>query len=618
MCGVFGTTRKISDALLQQITGQLNHRGPDSCGKMMVSGGTKRPESLVFLHTRLAIQDLTPGGHQPMKSRDNRWWITYNGEIYNHLNLREHLGSEFKSTSDTETLVEYIAANGIDKALKNLNGMYAFAAYDRQEECLYIARDPFGIKPLYYHVSHDGFTFSSELKPLLTCINKIPPLDLAALDCFLSLRYIPSPRTMLEGVNRLPPGHLLKFRLAGGEQSLSSFIQPNVQSFDGSFEDAVSAYHMQFSQAVKRQLLADVPVGVLLSGGIDSAVVAALAREHSSELSAHTVGFGDSFAECEITDAQETAKILGIEHDYVTIKPEGLVDSLTNIVSSVEEPLGTTSIIPMWYLTKKAREKSTVVLSGQGSDEPWGGYRRYQIELWLKMIPLLKNSVFRVPDSIVNLLRGDAVRRGVGCLGYPNSVDRFERAYALFTSNERLALGVPSLDYGSQSVEYWIGLLTKELKVSDADRMMRIDARMNLADDLLLYSDKISMNCALEARVPMLDPSLVQFIESLPMSFRSTLRRTKIVHKAMATNYLPKRIIDRPKKGFMVPFGTWSRTIWKDFIVANLLDSRLTIYSHLNRTAVQNLWQMHIEGKRDCSRQIFALLTLSLWMQEYA
>ena len=617
MCGIFGTNRPICEAQVSRVMALLKHRGPDSNGVEVISTG-QLPGSLTFLHTRLAIQDLSSSGHQPMVSSDRRWWITFNGEIYNHNELRRRLNVSFAGSSDTETLVEYIAAFGVDQAIQDINGIYAFGVFDVETSRLYLVRDPFGIKPLYYHFSRGTLLFASEIRPIVECMEGgTLALNTGALDTFLALRYVPSPDTLLSDVWRLQPGHKATIDLKRSSLSISSAVQSTKSRFSGSIEDARAGYRDVLGRAVERQLISDVPVGVLLSGGIDSAVIAAMAREHTDALTSFTVGFGAEYEECEIADAVETARILQIPHEQVTIEPRSMIDTLAEVVASVEEPLGTTSIMPMWYLTRLARKKATVVLAGQGNDEPWGGYRRYQIELLLQRLPLLKSAIFRPLGKFAALVRDDGYRRGLGCLGIANDVDRFSAAYALFSADELRLLGRPPKDSPVKAISYWLDQLSNGADVSAAERMMRIDTRMNLADDLLLYGDKVSMAHALEVRVPMLDPDVVAFVESLPLKYKASLRQTKIVHRQMAESYLPTDIINRPKKGFQVPFGLWCKTIWRDYIQENLLAPELAISGVLDNAGLKEIYHRHETGRFDYSRQLFALLTLSLWMEAW-
>ena len=616
MCGIFGTTLALNDDQITAVKDHLYHRGPDSQGVEKFSVGDRQ---LTLLHTRLAIQDLSPHGHQPMKSADGRWWVTFNGEIYNHFDLRSQLSVAFRGTSDTETLIEYIARYGIDATVERLNGIFGFFAYDSQDNKGYLVRDQFGIKPVYYASEGGGLVFSSEIKPVKEVLGRAPAMDMQALDTFLSLRFTPSESTLLDSVKRLAPGHCLEIDLLSGSTSTRCYIKPTTDRFEGGLADAVLGYKEHLQKAVKRQLLADVPVGVLLSGGIDSAVIAAMARAERDQLDGYTVGFGGQHAECEIEDAKETADVLNMGHHFVTVTPEDLLDSLPRIIRQVEEPLGTTSIMPMWYLTEKAKQDVTVVLTGQGNDEPWGGYRRYQVELLLNRFPFLKSAIMRPASLASEYFHHEAIRRGLRCLGEARVAERFLQAYALFSDDERARLMPQAESSGAQAVSKingWLDWLGDQ-DISDAERMMRIDTRMNLSDDLLLYGDKISMAYALEARVPMLDPELVNFIESLPLEYRTSLSKTKIAHRAMAESYLPGRIINRPKKGFQVPFSEWSKGRWREYIEANLMARDLKVYQYLDYTGVRRIWARHLLRKPDMSKQIFALLALSIWCECY-
>jgi len=604
MCGVIGS---VGCMLEDSVLHCLHHRGPDGQGLMRLTCGD---QSVVLGHTRLAILDLSPAGHQPMQSRNGRWWVTFNGEVYNHLDFRKALPSDWQGHSDTETLVEMIAAQGLEHTLTQLNGMFAFAALDLQEQKLYLARDPFGIKPLYYYHENQRLAFASEARALRE-MGLCEGVDRSGLRQFLTLRYVPSPVTLWQGIRRLAPGHLLCYDLATGDLVSTRFISPVRERFSGSLADATDVYRELLAAAVKRQLLSDVPVGVLLSGGVDSALVAAMAKDAGRLLPCFTIGFGEGHAECEIGDAQETAHVLGLPFHAITATPDQLRAALFEIAQAVEEPLGTTSVMPMWYLVRRAREDVTVVLTGQGSDEPWGGYFRYQVELVRQRMPW--PALWRMVEAVASPWRGkpEVLARGLRTLSEHDPVRQVIAACSLFSPEERkLLIGDDGEGGAGTQVQSWLQWLEGVQALSGAERMMRLDARMNLADDLLLYGDKISMAMSLEARVPMLDVELVRFIESLPIEYRIRWRQGKVVHKLMAERYLPPQIVHRPKKGFQVPFGAWSRNHWRGWVEGLLLDG---LDGLLNRDGVEYLWRQHLAGKPDRSRQIFALLMLALW-----
>ena len=611
MCGISGSInhphRKYMDSVLQSI----HHRGPDANGSHTELVGEAK---VWFGHTRLSILDLSEAGAQPMSSRDGRWLLSFNGEIYNHLDIRKRLSDNFRGHSDTETLAEALAEHGLPWALQHLNGMYAFAALDRVAQKVYLVRDPFGIKPLYYHQRDKSLFFASEMRALEAM--GVPfGVDSQGLASFLALRYVPSPLTLRQNINRLPPGTILCFSLSTGEVTLERYVQPQRNRFVSSLEQAVQAYQEELQRAVTRQLISDVPVGILLSGGIDSALVAAMAKEAGHKLTGFTVGFGSGHNECEIDDAAHTAKVLGLPHRQVTVNEDMLWEALPKIAQSVEEPLGTTSVMPMWYLVQLARQEVTVVLTGQGSDEPWGGYRRYQMELIRRYLPQPVSSTIGRMSKVTPLHSRlpDFLRRGVHSIGQRNIASRFLLSYELFTADERERLiGHRGVGNGLEEIQNWLSWVDLD-HLHPAEKQMRIDTRMNLADDLLLYGDKISMAVALEARVPMLDLELMKFVESLPIEYKVQWQKTKIVHKKMAEQFLPKEIVHRKKKGFNVPFGAWSRTVWKDRVASVLLDRGSPHLEYLSRQAIEQIWNTH--QRADRSRQIFSLLMLALQFQ---
>ncbi|MBT6588552.1 MAG: asparagine synthase (glutamine-hydrolyzing) [Rhodospirillaceae bacterium] len=615
MCGIVGGIKNRPEFNLSAAVASLGHRGPDGRDQQIISIADKQ---IGLGHTRLAIQDLSPAGQQPMQSRDKRWWITFNGEIYNHLTLRKAISGPFRGHSDTETLVELIDQQGMDNILPKLNGMFAFAALDCNTGKLYLVRDPFGIKPLYYlHGSlggDDTFAFASEVRALRELGVIDAALDEEALQGFLSLRYLPSPMTLWKGVQRLKPGHVLCLDLGSMKLSQSPFVEPTSAQFSGSIDDAAKAYQSHLKAAVERQLLSDVPVGVLLSGGIDSALIAAMAKDVGRALPCFTVGFGDGHPECEIADAEETARVLGLPIASVKVTPQGLLDALPDIVRSIEEPLGTTSIMPMWFLVQRARQDTTVVLTGQGTDEPWGGYRRYQMEMVRRLMPYSGFwGAMRALGQIAGDRLPDELERGLRALPETDLASRAHEACALFSAQERQQLTGSTGNGGTlAAMGDWMSWL-EPAECAPAESMMRVDTRMNLADDLLLYGDKTSMARSLEARVPMLDIELVNFVESLPLKYRLALQQSKIVHKKMAAHYLPPAIVQRPKRGFQVPFGEWSRGPWRDYIEDALLAADAPHLDYLDRGALSKLWQDHLSNRRDRSRQIFALLMLALW-----
>jgi asparagine synthase (glutamine-hydrolysing) len=601
MCGIAGIVAARPDADLAASLRALRHRGPDGAGAERISLGGA---TAALGHTRLSIVELTEAGRQPMQSRDGRWWLTYNGEIYNHQELRE-AGASFRGRSDTESLLEAIAAQGVETTLKAIDGIYAFAALDTHEHALYLARDPFGVKPLYYAATGDGFAFASELRALVPLLGATLAIDPEGLQTFLALRYVPSPYTLYQGVSRLAPGEWIRYDVRSRAREARVFAAPTAQRFEGTFDDAVAAYHGVLGAEVRGQMMSDVPVGMLLSGGIDSALIAAVAREQGHVLSTYTVGMTGGAAESELDEAAHTARVLGLPHHRVEASPDELWRCFEQVAAAVEEPLGTTSTLLMWHLVKRAAQDVKVVLTGQGSDEPWGGYFRYQAEMVRPWAPQL---AWRAAQHLPGLWRAmpESLERGLRSLAVPDPAQRFLEEYTLFGPGERAALtGRGGAAGALASIERWLAWDCAG-GLPAAERMMRIDSRMNLADDLLLYGDKISMAFSLEARVPMLGKRVVSFVESLPLSYKLRLGRGKLVHKAMAARYLPPEIVNRKKKGFLLPFARWSRNEWRARIEERLLAPGARHLHYLDRDAIAAIWREHAAG-RDRSRQVFAL-----------
>lgn len=612
MCGIVGAIGRAAANVASQGTAldSIRHRGPDGRGQFYV----ERLSTPVWLgHTRLSILDLSEAGHQPMISRDKRWVITFNGEIYNHLELREQIPHDWVGHSDTETLVEAISRWGVEKTLPKLNGMFAFALLDQEAGELHIVRDPFGIKPLYYSVMHDGLIFASEVKGLRAIAGDSNKLDVRGLQTFLSLRFVPSPHTLFDGVSRLEAGHWLRYSINNASLSIQSYATPKLDRFTGSIDDAVVEYQRILKSSVRRQLLSDVPVGILLSGGIDSALLAAVAREDGGELPCYSVGFGSTYSECELSDAEETARTIGLPFHPIVISEESIWSAFERTVTSIEEPLGTTSVLPMWDLIGRARQDVTVVLTGQGSDEPWGGYRRYQGEIWRERLPFPEMLSIAEPLALHWKGMPEYLSRALRSIPQRDIAKRYFEAYALFSGPDRMLLtGNQENGYSIDSIRYWLDWCRQDQGKS-AEPMMRIDARMGLADDLLLYADKISMAHSLEARVPMLDIELVRFIESLPLDYRVTANRTKIAHKLAAECMLPSSIVNRKKMGFQVPFSAWIRGAWKQKIESILLRSNGRHLDFLDIRGVNSIWESHQSGSADRGKQLFALTSFALW-----
>ncbi len=605
MCGILGTINKTFN---KGILNLISHRGPDSSG---IENFEIENNSLILAQTRLAIVDLSEAGAQPMISACGNYAITFNGEIYNHLDLRENLNEiNFKGHSDTETILYYLIKFGIS-AVKDFNGIFGFSFLDIKNKKQYIVRDHFGVKPVYYYQNENELIFSSEIRPIKKLISD--ELNKDNLATLLRLRYLPSPNTLYKNIKKIKPAHYLEINLSENNIKFSenSFVQELPKTINISKQEALNKYETYIEQAIKRQLMSDVEVGILLSGGIDSAVVAAIAQKHSTKpLKAFTIGFEGLYNEDEIDDAKETADLLGLEHFTKKISFQNFLDIFKETTRIIEEPLATTSVIPMYYLAQLASGQVKVVLTGQGADEPLGGYQRYQGEIISEKVP---RSLIKTGGKLINKLgiKSERIIRAANSLGEKDDVKRFLNVYSVFTQAEIKALLNINEKQAEQQIKYYYDALNCKEKNHSVERMMAIDTRMNLSDDLLLYTDKITMNFALECRVPMLDVELVKYLESLAYSERVLRGQTKIIHKNYAKKLLPEQIINRKKKGFQSPTQTWFKQYNNE--IKDLLLNSKEFSNIFNTNEVEKILNQHLQGYNR-EKQIFLFLSIYYWL----
>jgi asparagine synthase (glutamine-hydrolysing) len=612
MCGILGS---VNYSFNQSDLDLLKHRGPDDSGieDVHINGNIVK-----FGQRRLSIIDLSPAGHQPMFTECGNYMIILNGEIYNHLELREKLGKgiNFKGHSDTETILYYLKKYGIN-GITDFNGIFAFAFLDRITNKLFLARDPFGVKPLYYYEGENNdLIFSSEIRPIKALLKKCS-FNKDALASLLRLRYNPSPDTLYQQIKKIHPGHYLEIDLSKNQLLLQhhSFISEIPKTVNYPANDVVRLYGQKLEEAVKRQLLSDVEVGVLLSGGIDSALVAALAQKHyPGKIKAFTIGFEGAHDEDEIEDAAATASALDLEHYYRRISFTDFLGMIKKCSDIVEEPLATTSVIPMYYLSELASAEVKVVLTGQGADEPLGGYTRYKLELLRSKIPkIFRQLVFPVVKKVK--FRNEQISRGIKAMNINDDVNRFLTAYEIFTNKEIYELTATKDTLSAQRIAYYYDLLNCKAMKHPVERMMALDLHLNLADDLLNYTDKITMYHGLECRVPMLDLELVNFIQSLPVSYKLNLKHGKIIHKQFAEQLLPHEIIHRKKKGFQSPTHSWFKQE-ADTIKGILLSNESLFANIFNRGYIEKIINQHQNGFNR-EKQIFLLLSIYYFLESY-
>ena len=613
MCGIAGcfNPRTPPDAaFLQTLCGTMRQRGPDAHG-IYLDG------ALGLAHTRLSVIDLD-GGAQPMHGGDGRYTLVFNGEIFNFRELRHELeqaGEVFHTKSDTEVLLKLLIREGAD-CLTRLNGFFAFAFYDSEKKTLLLARDYHGVKPLYYfHLPTGEFAFASRFATLVLCPGCPETISLPALADYLAFQYIHAPATMREGVKKLLPGTAVEFELETGAVRETDWgEQIRIEPESVSYEDACGRVRTLLSEAVKRRMVADVPLGVFLSGGLDSAIVAALAAKHSTApLECFSIGFDDprydESADCKAT-AAHLAKIAphGLHHHIKTVQPQDF-DLLPKLAAEFGEPYADASMLPSYFLAAFAREHVTVALSGDGADELFGGYERYRamdmIQNMRKFTPgILWNAAAAcLPDS------GERSRAG--------RLKRFLRLGAVSGTGARydaLMSHFAADPVGAIAPELRPYLNTKRTLPEAAELMaslMEDDLRRYLPGDVLTKVDVCSMAASLEVRNPFLDPKVSKFARSLPVSFKiQGGRRKRILGDAFAKE-LPPGLATRRKRGFGVPVAAWFRTVWRDRLREALLDELPKYWTMFDRAAVERLIDEHQTGGKDRSYLLFSLLILS-------
>ncbi len=627
MCGIAGvfhyvTREPVEPDLLQAMANSMVHRGPDDSGYFLDSG-------VGFGFRRLSIIDIE-GGHQPMTNADESTWAMLNGEIYNFRELRrelESVGHQFRTASDTETIVHGYDRWGPQLTTK-LNGMFGLAVWDKSSQQLMLARDHMGIKPLYYFDDGRRLVFGSELRAILADTTVPREVDPEALRIFLTYGYLPSPFTLFKNIKKLQPGHRL---LAGSHGVRVERFWTTVPRIDNniSVDDAVEHYTTLVNQAVDRQMVSDVPVGSLLSGGVDSGIVTAAMclstgdGAQTDPVQSFTVGFGADFEWDEIDDAAETASLLGTDHTSFEIEIDDFADFFQTSTWHLEEPVLSQSTFAYYELTKRASDHVKVVLTGQGADEPWAGYHRYFGERygtnvrWLVDNPLTHAVIDRLPDSNRHTSR---LRRATESLGEHDALSRFVNIHSVFGDTDVAALmhgdlTTEVLDIDAASpMRYWQRDVTH---LGGLAQLLYIDSRMSLPDDLLLYGDKLSMANSLETRVPLIDVEIMEFVESLPSDFKLRGRNTKHVHKKAAENWLPDHVINRIKRGFATPVDTWFQGALDSFLNDTMLAPDSACGEFFERAELDRILREHQSGARNHRRQLTTLLSFELWHRQF-
>jgi len=635
MCGIAGilSTSEQTDAILRKMTDAISHRGPDADGLWHGKG-------ISLGHRRLSILDLSDAGAQPMISRSGRYVIIYNGEIYNHLTLRESLTGPWQGHSDTETILALIEQIGIKSALCQLVGMFAIALWDIKKSRLHLARDRMGEKPLYYGWAGQDIVFASELKAITAHPRAQTALSQEAIFHYMRYSYVPAPLSIYQDIFKLKPGQhvclaqeALLYHSLPKPQYYWSYQQAvtsgRAQLFKGTYEEAKSAFHKVLSEAVKGQMISDVPLGCFLSGGIDSSLIASVMQAQSlTKVKSFSIGFKEADFN-EATHAKEVAHHLGLEHHEAYVSEQDALSVIPKLPSIYCEPFADASQIPTYLLSQLAKTHITVALSGDGGDELMGGYNRYLWALkFAKIQAYTPSALSLMAGQIIESVPAPLLHHLTGIMPHFNKVtDRGLKAH-------KFAHMLKAKDFESlyeQLVSQWAqpqdALLSSpsfadrsddlsSLSLGPIDYMMAKDSLTYLPDDILVKVDRAAMANSLETRIPFLNHHLIELSWQIPLSMKIRDSKGKWLLRSLLYDYVPKKLVDRPKAGFTVPLARWLRGDLRDWAESLLDDRALKSNGIFDTKKLRAVWQAHLSGQHDFQYQLWGPLMLLAWQNE--
>jgi asparagine synthase (glutamine-hydrolysing) len=619
MCGICGFNWP-DEKLAQQMVFKIHHRGPDA-------NGIKTFENFSIGNARLSIVDLSVNGNQPMSDSTGKLWIVHNGEVYNYPDIRKELQSKgytFNSTTDTEVVLKSYQEWG-PACLHKFNGMFAFAIWDDNKKELFLARDRIGIKPLYYYLKDGKFIFGSEIKCILEAPDVSREVDAQSLYYYLGYEFVPAPSTMFKNIYKLRQGHYAIFK--NGNLNITQYWELNFKNEITDENEAIERVYDALEKSVKRRLISDVPLGVFLSGGLDSSTVAGfVSRLYPEKVQTFTIGYADKTFS-ELPYAKTVSDYLGTEPNILMIdpiKPEDIEKSLYHL----DEPMTDLSTIPFYLISCKAREKVKVCLSGEGGDEVFLGYDRFKAERlnnYYRIIPsMLRRKVIaplimKLPDQSQKKGAINFAKRFIEGSLYPDDVGAMRWQYFLNPSIEKNIFSPAAragIDFKPfDPIYYFTSGCNSELKI---DKNIFVDIKLTMADSVLMKIDKMSMATSLEVRVPFLDYELVELCAKIPASLKFKNLTTKyILRKTLEKhNFLPESIIYRGKQGYSLPVKNWLRGELKDYMV-DLFKSSPVIKENIDAQYLDLLVAEHLSRKHNHNHTLWALINLGLWYKKF-
>jgi asparagine synthase (glutamine-hydrolysing) len=612
MCGFIGCVhdkeqnyRDEQKQLFKNMNDIITHRGPDDDGFFY-------DDHIQFGFRRLSIIDIECG-HQPLTYENERYWIIFNGEVYNYVELREELlkeGLQFATNSDTEVIIA-LYSHLKEKAVEKLRGMFAFTIWDKQEQTLFGARDPFGIKPYFYFVDGERTFFASEKKSILLALEN-DVLDYDSLQYYLTYQFVPEPNTMSKGIHKLEPGHYFTKKI-GSPMEIKKYWKAHFNPIQKPESDFIKEIQDVLIDSVKMHMRSDVPVGSFLSGGIDSSIIASIAKQFHPAIKTFSVGFEhQGFSEIDV--AKETAEKLGVENISYVITPQEYMNELPKIMWHMDDPLADPACIPLYFVAREARKHVTVVLSGEGADELFGGYNIYREPQDLEMFNKIPRAGKILLKGIANIMPEGMKGKSFIERGVTPMEERYIGNANMFTEEEKREL-LSVYREGLHFTDITKPLYTESKSYDPVDRMQYIDIHTWMRGDILLKADKMTMAHSLELRVPFLDKEVFEAASKIPTSLKTANGTTKYILRKAAEGIVPEHVLNRKKLGFPVPIRHWLKNEMNEWAKTIIRESNT---DHLfNKAYVLNLLEGHCQGKADNSRKIWTVLIFMIWHQVY-